>query len=398
MLKNQLTGSKLKLSDLAKRVAGQPMFQLLQEAQALEREGKNIIHFELGDPDFDTPKNISNAAIRAINEGYTHYAPSAGIHEFKLAIQETTLKSRNFKPTLPQILVTPGGNPVIFLAIACSANQGDEVIIPDPGFPTYFSAINACGAKAVSVQLHEKNNFELQAADVIDAITEKTKLIIINSPSNPTGACMDPDQINLIAEHAIKNNIYLLSDEIYSRLILGDEDFYSPGYIDECNKNIIILNGFSKAFAMTGWRLGVAIGPEQIIEKMNLMLNTIVSCVPPFIQYAGIEALEGDQSEIINMRRKYQKRRDIFVNGLNQVKGISCKMPRGAMYAFLNITQTNLSSDQFSQKCLHEAMVAILPGSCFGIYGEGFARVTFANSSENIQEGIDRLKTIFGSK
>ena len=383
---------------MANRVAGQPMFKLLQEAQSLERSGRDIIHFELGDPDFNTPENISNAAIQAIRDGQTHYAPSRGMHEFQLAIQKTTLGSRNFKPNLDQILVTPGGNPVIFLAIACSANPGDEVIIPDPGFPTYFSAINACGAKAISVQLHEKNNFELQAEDVIDAVTKKTKLIIINSPSNPTGACMNPKEIDLIAEYAIENDIYLLSDEIYARLILGNEDFYSPGHKDKCLKNIIILNGFSKAFAMTGWRLGVAIGPEEIIEKMNLMLNTIVSCVPPFIQYAGIEALEGDQHAIKEMRRKYQQRRDIFIKGLNSIKGISCNIPSGAMYAFLNISKTKLSSNEFSHKCLHEAGVALLPGNCFGIYGEGYARVTFANSSKNIHEGIKRLQAVFGSK
>ena len=386
------------LSDMANRVDGQPMFKLLQEAQALERSGKSIIHFELGDPDFETPKNIGNEAIKAIKNGHTHYAPSRGIHEFHLAIQKTTLKSRSFKPNLNQILVTPGGNPVIFLAIACSANLGDEVIIPDPGFPTYFSAINACGAKAVSAKLYERNNFELQADDVINLVTERTKLIIINSPSNPTGACMQPEQINLIAEYAIKNNIYLLSDEIYARLILGDEKFYSPGHIDQCKENIIILNGFSKAFAMTGWRLGVAIGPEKIIEKMNLMLNTIVSCVPPFIQYAGIEALDGDQTAILSMRDKYQERRDIFVKGLNSIKGISCNMPRGAMYAFLNIKETKLTSDEFAHKCLYDAGVALLPGTSFGIYGEGYARVTFANSVANIHEGIKRLQAIFGSK
>ena len=386
------------LSDMANRVAGQPMFKLLQEAQALERSGKDIIHFELGDPDFDTPANISNEAIKAIKNGHTHYAPSRGIHEFQEAIQKTTYNSRGFEPCLDQILVTPGGNPVIFLAIACSANPGDEVIVPDPGFPTYFSAINACGAKSVSVKLLEKNNFELQADDVIKSVTKKTKLIIINSPSNPTGACMQPEQIDLIAEYAIKNNIYLLSDEIYARLILGGDKFYSPGHLDNCKKNIIILNGFSKAFAMTGWRLGVAIGPQKIIDKMNLMLNTIVSCVPPFIQYAGIEALEGDQRAILEMRDKYQDRRDIFIKGLNSIKGISCNLPKGAMYAFFNITGTGLTSDQFARKSLHEAGVALLPGNCFGVYGEGYARVTFANSSANIQEGIKRLQSTFGIK
>ena len=189
-----------------------------------------------------------------------------------------------------------------------------------------------------------------------------------------------------------------MSDEIYARLILGGDKFYSPGHLDNCKKNIIILNGFSKAFAMTGWRLGVAIGPQKIIDKMNLMLNTIVSCVPPFIQYAGIEALEGDQRAILEMRDKYQDRRDIFIRGLNSIKGISCNLPKGAMYAFFNITGTGLTSDQFARKSLYEAGVALLPGNCFGVYGEGYARVTFANSSVNIQEGIKRLQSTFGIK
>ena len=292
-----------KLSDVALRAVGQPMFKILEAAEKLERSGKDILHFELGEPDFDTPQNIINAACDALNNGYTHYASSAGLQELKEVIVEVTLNSRQFSPDLDQILITPGANAIIYLSIASLVNPGDEVIVPDPGFPTYFSSIDLCGAKAISVPLKKENNFQLDPDDLLRSITSKTRLIIINSPSNPTGSCMTPDQIFKVSEIAKQHDIFLLSDEIYSRLIFEGVDFSSPATFDECKERIIILNGFSKAFAMTGWRLGVAIGPAEVINKMNLMLNTIVSCVPPFIQVAGIEALEGDQSELIQYER-----------------------------------------------------------------------------------------------
>ena len=383
------------LSSMALRSRGQPMFSILQEAQSLERTGKNILHFELGDPDFDTPKNITESACNALMEGNTHYAPSMGIFEFREAIAETTLSSRGFKPELDQVLVTPGGNPIIFLTIACTTNPGDEVIVPDPGFPSYFSSIDICGAKAVSVPLKEENSFQLKPEDVFQAVTPKTKLIILNSPSNPTGSCMSKEDMNEIAKFANEKNIYLLSDEIYARLVFGEQGFYSPSILDNCEENIIILNGFSKAFAMTGWRLGVAVGPKHLINKMNLMLNSIVSCVPPFIQIAGIEAICGDQKELNKMKMEYIKRMEFFVEGLNSINGISCIKPKGAMYAFPNIKETGLSSNDFAKKCLNEAGVALLPGNCFGLYGEGYARVCFVNSRSVIKDAIERLNDIF---
>ena len=293
------------LSKMAERSVGQPMFLILEAAEKLEREGKHILHFELGEPDFDTPSNIIKSANKALEEGFTHYASSMGLHEFRQAIADVTENSRGFRPDLNQILVTPGANAIIYLTIASVVNSGEEVIVPDPGFPTYFSALDMCGAKTVSVPLKEENEFQLSPKDLMEAITEKTKLIIVNSPSNPTGSCMTPEQISEVAKIAEEKNLYLLSDEIYSRLIFENFEFSSPGSYDLCKERTIILNGFSKAFAMTGWRLGVAIGPVKLMEKMNLMLNTIVSCVPPFIQIAGIEALKGDQSEILKMKEEY---------------------------------------------------------------------------------------------
>jgi aspartate aminotransferase len=380
---------------MALRAKGQPMFGILQEAQKLERAGKSILHFELGDPDFNTPKNIVDKACQSLKDGNTHYAPSMGVYEFRESIVNTTYTSRGFLPNIDQVLVTPGGNPIIYLVIACTTNPGDEVIVPDPGFPTYFSSIDICGAKAVNVQLREENNFQLSSEDVFKAVTSKTKLIILNSPSNPTGACMSKEELKKIATFANNRGIYLLSDEIYARLVYGNKKFYSPGEIDGCKENIIILNGFSKAFAMTGWRLGVAVGPIHLIKKMNLMLNTIVSCVPPFIQDAGIEAINGNQSVLNEMKKTYFNRMNLIVEGLNSINGISCVRPSGAMYVFPNIKKTGLSSNEFSKKCLEEAGVALLPGNCFGEYGEGFARLCFVNSQTIIKDAIERLEKIF---
>ena len=383
-----------KLSDVALRAVGQPMFKILEAAQKLERSGRDILHFELGEPDFDTPQNIINAACDALNNGYTHYESSAGLRELREVIVEVTLNSRQFSPDLDQILVTPGANAIIYLSIASLVNPGDEVIVPDPGFPTYFSSIDLCGAKAVSVPLKKENNFQLDPDDLLRSITSKTRLIIINSPSNPTGSCMTPDQIFKVSEIAKEHDIFLLSDEIYSRLIFEGVDFSSPSTFDECKERIIILNGFSKAFAMTGWRLGVAIGPTEVINKMNLMLNTIVSCVPPFIQVAGIEALEGDQSELIHMKETYYKRKQTIVSGLNSIKGIDCLDPIGAMYVFPDIRGTGMSSNEFADICLNKAGVALLPGTNFGQHGEGFVRMCYVNTEERIIEAIERIRKV----
>lgn len=380
------------LSEVAKVVEGQPMFATLDKVQKLEREGKQILHFELGEPDFDTPNNIVEAACSALQAGMTHYTSSMGMYEFRRAVQETTIISRGFKPNLQQILVTPGANAIIYLTIKTLVNPGEEVIVPDPGFPTYFSAIKACGAKAVTVPLKEENEFRLNPKDLKEKITDKTRLIIINSPSNPTGGVMNEVEINEIAKIAKENDIYLLSDEIYGRLIFDvDSEFLSPSYIDECKERTIIINGFSKAFAMTGWRLGVAIGPEEVIDKMGLLVSTIVSCVPPFIQSAGIEAISGDQSVISKMKSEYDIRRKLLVDGLNELPGVSCVMPKGAIYAFANITGTGMTSDEFATFSLEEAGVALLPGNNFGEQGEGYVRICYVNSQENIKKALASL-------
>ena len=387
------------LSNMAYLIEGQPMFKILDLAQKLEREGKEILHFELGEPDFDTPSNIVNAACDALKSGDTHYTSSMGLYDFRVVAQKATLQSRGFLPTLEQVLVAPGANSIIYFAIKCLVNPSEEVIVPDPGFPTYFSAIKACGAKAVTVKLSEENQFRLNPSDLTNAITDKTRLIILNTPSNPTGSVMLPDEIREVAEIAKRHDIYLLSDEIYGRLIFNNEkSFLSPSYIDHCKERTIILNGFSKAFAMTGWRLGVAIGPEEVIEKMGLLVSTIVSCVPPFVQRAGIEAINGNQDALIKMKNKYNKRRKILVDGLNSIDGISCIEPDGAIYAFPNISGTGMTSDEFAKFALEKAGVALLPGNNFGEAGEGFVRICYVNTAENIIKAINKIKEALGQR
>lgn len=390
---------KYRLTRFANDLQGQPMFKVLEKVQELERQGKDIIHFEIGDPDFNTPQNIVQAAIASIQEGKTHYAPSIGIKELREAARQTTLKSRGFLPDLNQVLVAPGANILIYYAIRCLVEPGDEVIVPDPGFPTYYSVIESCGAIAVRVPLKEENGFRMSPSDVKKSITSKTRLIIINSPNNPTGSVMTKEEIEEMANIAEEADVFLFSDEIYSRMMFDEtKGFSTPGSLDMCKKRTIIANGFSKAFAMTGWRIGIAIGPEDVIEKMALLLQTTSSCVPPFIQYAALEAITGDQTEVRKMSEAYKERRDILVQGLNDIKGISCLTPGGAIYAFPNITGTGMTSSEFVDFALQEANVALLPGTNFGEYGEGYVRICYVNSKENIIKGLARIKIALEKK
>jgi len=383
----------LKLSNAAYQIDGQPMFKVLDQVQKLEREGKKILHFELGEPDFDTPTNIVDAGIESLRNGDTHYTNSMGLFELRESVAETTLKSRGFKPDLSQVLITPGANAIIYYAIRCIVNEGEEVIVPDPGFPTYFSAIKFCGAKAVPVSLREKNKHQLKFEDLKKLITEKTKLIIINSPSNPTGAVIAKDDISKIYELCHEKGIFILSDEIYSRSVFKDQgEFYSPSMIDHCNNNVLILNGFSKAFAMTGWRIGVAIGPQHLIKKMGLLLQTINSCVPPFIQKAAIEAINGDQSSVRIMTEEYSERRKVLVNGLNSIDGIRCHMPSGSIYAFPNVSGLGMTGEEFVDLMLNNAGIAVLAGSSFGKNADDFVRICYVNSIENIQLALAKMK------
>lgn len=382
--------TKTNLAKAAYRIQGQPMFKLLAKANELERKGKKIIHFEIGEPDFDTPNHIIKAANQALMQGKTHYVNSMGIPELRENVCQLVKKDLGFKPKQEQVLISTA-NAVIYYVLSCVANPGDEIIVPDPGFSTYYSAINFIGLKPVRISLKEKNEFRMDPDDILKKITSKTKLIIINSPSNPTGSVMTKEEIEQVAEITQKKNIYLLSDETYSKMIYDDRH-YSPGTKDKCQKRTIILNSFSKSYAMTGWRLGYAVGPIQVIEKIGLLLQTVVSCLPPFIQYAGITALKSSQKPVYKMLKEYKKRRDEIVKGLNSLPGVSCLKPEGAFYVFPNIKKTGMTSQQFADFMLEKAGVALLPGENFGPSGKGYIRMCYANSLENIKEGVKRMK------
>lgn len=382
------------LSKVANNLDGQKMFQILSEAKELESTGRNILHFEIGDPDFDTPNNIVDSAMKSIMDGDTHYAKSSGLYELKEVAREVTLKSRGFKPNLNQLLVTAGANVQIYYAIACTVNPGDDVIVPDPAFVSYYSILKMIGANIIRVPLKEDNNFRLNPDDVENAMTDNTKMIIMNSPSNPTGSVMTLDEIENMYSIAMRNDVYLLSDEIYARMTY-DRRHYSPSAYDHCRERVILVNGFSKSYAMTGWRLGVCTGPVNVIEKMGLMLETTSSCVSPFIQKAGIEALRGDQTQVMNMVDRFKERRDVLVDGLNNLKGISCKKPEGAFYAFPNIKETGMDSDEFAQHLLQVSNIAVCSGNIFGEHGEGYIRMSYANNSiENIEKALDKMEYI----
>jgi aspartate/methionine/tyrosine aminotransferase len=381
------------LSKASQYLLGQPMFKLLTRVQELERQGKDIVHFEIGDPDFATPGNIIHAACTALHNNETHYTSSMGLHDFRSAICETTKISRGFRPDIEQVLVTPGANIIIYYAIRCLVDPGYDVLLPDPYFPTYRSVIEFCHVNPIYVLLREENKFRMNPDDVRARITDKTRLIIINSPHNPCGSVMTREELEAIFDIAEEYDVYLLSDEVYSRMIYDlKQPFYSPACRDKCKERTILTNGFSKAFAMTGWRLGCAIAPEDVIEKMGLMLQTTSSCVSPFIQRAGIAAIKGPQDEVWNMICEYQARRDLLVEGLNEIPGITCLKPGGAFYVFPNIQGTKMDDKTFSKVMLEEAGVALLPGSNFGEAGAGYVRLCYATNKTNIAKGIERMK------
>ena len=379
------------LSRIATSIDGQPMFRYLDRARQLEAQGRSMIHMEIGDPDFSTPRNVVLAAINSLANGRHHYTSSLGDPAFRKSVQMATFRSRHFKPDLDQILITPGANIGIFYAVYCLVDPGMEVIVPDPGFATYYSTIKMCGATAVRVPLREANEFRMSPRDIEAAITDRTRLIIINSPHNPTGSVLTQQEISDIYDICVKHDIYLYSDEIYSRMNYDPAGFSSPSVLDACRERVILSNGFSKAFAMTGWRLGAMIGPTAVIDRMAALLQTTSSCVAPFIQDAGREAIEGPQDEVYAMMTEYRERRDLLVAGLNKIYGFKCLTPGGAFYVFPNITGTGLTSDEVCEQ-LMDAGVVTLPGNCFGEYGEGYIRLCYATSQINIQEALSRIE------
>lgn len=379
-----------KLSDAVHDIKGQPMFGILAKAQELERQGRSILHFEIGQPDFRTPQNIIDAAKKSIDVGDTKYVNSSGIRELKETLCGIVSDEFGYMPDVRQVLVSQA-NAVIYFLVRCVANRGDEIIIPDPGFATYYSVTSFTGTIPARVPLREENEFRMNPSDIRNAITDKTRLIIINSPQNPTGSVMTKEEIEEVAEIAEDHDLYLLSDETYSKLIY-DGKHHSPSLRDECKERTILLNSFSKSYSMTGWRLGYAVGPQEVIEKMGLLLETIESCLPPFIQKAGIEAATGSQESVKRMKEEFMKRREIMVKGLNSIPGVSCITPGGAFYAFPNIKKTGMTSTEFADIMLEKAGVTMVPGNNFGAHGEGYVRLCYAASQETIIAGIERMR------
>jgi len=369
-------------------------YQVLARAQDLEAEGLDIIHLEIGQPDFETFPNVSQAGIRAISEGRTRYNPPAGITELRQAIAKDAGRRRGMEILPEQVVVSPGAKPNLFFPTLALVEPGDEVIYPNPGFPTYEAMIGVAGGNPIAVPLLEENDFSFDLEAFDGLISDRTKLIILNSPGNPTGGMMPRADVEHIAEAAQRYDCWVLSDEIYSRIVYNDLDVVSIAALPGMQERTVIMDGFSKTYAMTGWRLGFGIMPVSLVERVQLLLTHSVGCTAHFTQYAGVEALTGPQDRVAEVVNQYQRRRDVIVEGLNMLPGVSCQNPQGAFYAFPSIKDHGKTSQEMANLFLEEAGVALLPGSAFGAYGEGYLRVAYANSIENIQKALARMEAV----
>jgi aspartate aminotransferase len=381
----------VKLATRMSRLGTETAFEILMKARALEAQGREIIHLEIGEPDFDTPSNIVEAGIKALREGQTHYTPPAGIPQLREAIAEEISTTRGIKVHPDQVVVTPGGKPIMFFTILALCEEGDEVIYPNPGFPIYRSMVNFTGAKPVPVPLLMEKDFRFDIEQFKGLVSPQTRMIILNSPHNPTGGVLTQEDLEAIAEAAIENDAIVLSDEIYSRMVYEGE-FSSITQFPDIEERTIILDGFSKTYAMTGWRLGYGVMPDWLAAQVsNLMVNSN-SCTAAFSQWAAVEALTGPQDESQKMIEAFRQRRDVIVDGLNQIPGFRCLRPKGAFYVFPSIEDTGMSSREMEDFLLNEAGVATLAGTSFGQYGEGFLRFSYANSVENIKKALEWIR------
>jgi len=384
------TQHELQLARRMSRLGTETAFEVLNKARALERQGKSIIHLEIGEPDFDTPANVVEAAVDALHKGWTHYGPSAGLPELRQTIADYVSRTRSVKVTPEEVVVVPGGKPIIFFTILALIDEGDEVIYPNPGFPIYESMIHYVGGTAVPIHLREDRDFSLDVGELAALINDRTKLIILNSPHNPTGGVMQRRDVEQVAGIIGDRNILVLSDEIYSRLLFEGEHF-SIMSVPGMQERTVLLDGFSKTYAMTGWRMGYGVMRPDLAAHITRLMTNSNSCTASFTQIAGIEALRGDQSSVDHMCGEFKRRRDVFVAGLNKIKGFSCRLPKGAFYVFPNITRTGWKSKPLADALLEQAGVAALSGTAFGGFGEGYLRFSVANSLENLQQALERI-------
>src|SRR5215468_6369975 len=375
------------------RLGTESAFEVLARARALERQGREIIHLEIGEPDFDTPKHIREAGKQALDEGATHYGPAAGLPELREAVAKDVGATRNIPVSPEEIVVTPGAKPIMYFVITALVNPGDEVIYPNPGFPIYESVINFVGGKPVPIPLREESDFGFDMAAFEKAVSTKTKLIIINSPQNPTGGVLGADQLGRIAEMAVHYKIPVLTDEIY-KAFLYEGEFVSITRFPGMRDLAIVLDGFSKSYAMTGWRMGYGVMPVALAEHITRLMVNSNSCTASFTQHAGIAALQGDQTPVTEMVAEFKRRRDVLVAGLNKLPGVSCRSPRGAFYVFPNVKALKRPSGEVAEVLLQEAGVAVLGGSAFGQYGEGYLRLSYASSEANLRKALERMEPV----
>ena len=387
--------TELRLAQRMSRLGTETAFEVLVKAKALEAQGRDIVHLEIGEPDFDTPTNIVDAAVDALHKGFTHYGPSAGLPDLRKAIADEVGVSRRTKVSPDEVVVVPGGKPIMFFTLLALAEEGDEVIYPNPGFPIYESMINFLGAKAVPIRLREELDFRLDTKELKGLINDRTKLIILNSPHNPTGGVLTKEDVAEIAEMIAGRNVMVLSDEIYGRLIF-EGSHHSLFSYDDLRDRVILLDGFSKTWAMTGWRMGYGVMRVDLAQHIARLMTNSNSCTASFTQMAGIEAIRGPQGSVEVMKAEFQKRRDYFAERVNRIKGFSCRVPKGAFYMFPNITGTGWKSKPLADALLDEAGVAALSGTAFGAYGEGYLRFSIANSLENIGKALDRVEAWVG--
>lgn len=378
------------LAKRMQRLGTETAFVVLARAKQLEAEGRDIVHLEIGEPDFDTPSNIVASAVSALQGGETHYGPAAGLPDVRRTVAEFIARDRDIDVGPGNVVITPGGKPIMYFVMTALVDEGDEVIYPNPGFPIYESVINFLGAKPVPLKLDERRGFNFAVEDLAALVTDKTKLVIINSPQNPTGGVLTAEDLDGIAKLAVERDFYVLSDEIYSKIIYeGKHDSVStrPGMLDRT----IILDGHSKTFAMTGWRLGYGVMPESLADAVSRLQTNCTSCTATFTQIAGAAALTGPFDEVERMVEKFRDRRDLLVDGLNGIAGISCLRPNGAFYVFPNITGLGMGSEEIESLLLEKYGVAALSGTAFGAYGEGYLRFSYANNTEAIETALERV-------
>ena len=381
----------MKIAERMSRLGTETAFGVLAKAQALEAKGMDVVHLEIGEPDFDTPQNIRDAAAQAINRGHTHYCNSQGIPPLRAEIAKELSRTRGVTVDSERVVVAPGAKPIVFHAILALLEEGDEAICPDPSYPIYESVINFTGAKTVPIQLREELDFRFDIDELRSKITPRTKLIVLNSPHNPTGGVLEREEIYAIANIAQEHDITVLSDEVYEYIVYEHEPFSIaslPGMLDRT----ILLSGFSKTYAMTGWRLGYAALPPKLVEPVVRLIVNSVSCTAPFTQHAGIEALTGPQDSVPKMVNEFKKRRDLIVSGLNQIPGISCVLPKGAFYVFPNVKEVGIDCNKLADYLLNNAGVACLPGTHFGRYGDGYLRFSYATSLDKINIALERIE------